>query len=108
MADAWFSPEIAQNLRWLSLLSLTSLLVIPAKRGRHRGMIMTVWMGLIGFGVVCLSGLIVGLVLGQPGFVLRSLLVLGAVLTAVFGATLRPMRDEYTEAEARKTIAQDI
>jgi len=108
MTDAWFSQEFAMNLVWFALLALLALLKIFAQRGLFRRTIISVWTGAIAFGAVCFGGFMAGLIVGQPGFVLLPLSVIGVVVTVSFGATLKPLRNTYWEAEARRTVAQDI
>jgi CHASE2 domain-containing sensor protein len=108
MNDGWFSMEFSQNLKWFSLLSLLSLMSFSVRRGRHRTFVLCIWVTMLVLGVVCLGACAVALALGQPSHVFRPLLVVGVVVTVVFGATFAPIRRDYQEAELRKTIARDI
>lgn len=63
---------------------------------------------MLALGVVCLSACAAGLDIGQPSHVFRPLLVVGVVVTVVFGGTLNSIRRAYQDAELRKTIARDI
>jgi hypothetical protein len=108
MSDAWFSQEFAVSLVWFALLGLLASLRLFAQRGLFRRTIVSLWTVVIAFGTVCLGGFIAGLMLGQPGFVLLPLLVIGITVTATFSATLMPLKRTYWEAEARRTVAQDI
>lgn len=105
MTEAWFSPEFAQNLKWLSLMSLLS---IPAARGLYRRAVVSSWFAAIALGVLCLGAFAVGRLEGQPDSVLSPLLVVGVVITAVFFGTLPALMNAYREVETRKTLAQDL
>ena|SRR5262245_44104986 len=108
MNNGWFSVESSRNLIWFSLLSLLSLLSFYVHRGRHRMLVLSIWAAALVIGVSCLAACTVALAIGQPGHVFRPLLVVGVVVTAVFGATLQSVRRSYQEAELRKTLARDI
>jgi len=108
MNEGWFSVEFSRNLVWFSLLSLLSLMSFYVHRGRQRTLVLSIWMAMLALGVMCLGACGIGLAVGQPSHVLRPLLVVGVVVTVVFGATLNSIRRTYQDAELRKTIAQDI
>ena len=108
MNDGWFSVEFSRKLVWFSLLSLLSLMSFYVHRGRHRTLVLSIWAAVLALGVLCLCACAVGLTVGQPSHVFRPLLVMGVVLTVVFGTTFNPIRRAYQDAELRKTIAQDI
>lgn len=108
MTDAWFSMEVAQNLRWLSLLSLLSCLMAFPVLGRYRSTVMSVWMTAVAVGGLSLLAGAVGMAVGQPPHVLRILFVTGVALTFAFGSTFMLMKRGYREAELRKTLARDI
>jgi hypothetical protein len=108
MNDGWFSVEFSRNFVWFSLLSLLSVLSLFVERGRHRTLVLSMWTAAFVLGVICLGACAVGLATGQPSHVLRPLLVVGVVVTVVFGATFDSIRRAYQEAELRKTIARDI
>jgi hypothetical protein len=108
MNDGWFSVELSRKLVWFSLLSLLSLMSYYVHRGRHRTLVLSIWAAVLALGVLCLCACAVGLAVGQPSHVFRPLLVLGVVVTVVFGTTLNSIRRGYQDAELRKTIAQDI
>lgn len=108
MNDGWFSVEFSRKLVWFSLLSLLSLMSFYVHRGRYRTLVLSIWAAVLALGVLCLCACAVGLVVGQPSHVLRPLLVVGVVVTVVFGTTFNSIRGGYQDAELRKTIAQDI
>ena len=108
MNEEWFSAESSQNLVWFSLLSLLSAFSVFVERGRHRTLVLSIWAAAIALGVLCLGACAVGLAVGQPSHVFRPLLVVGVVVTVVFGATFDSIRRAYQDAELRKTIARDI
>jgi len=108
MNDGWFSVEFSRNLVWFSFLSLLSLMGLYVHRGRHRTLVLSIWAAVLALGVLCLGACAVGLAVGQPSHVFRPLLVMGVVLTVVFGTTFNSIRRAYQDAELRKTIAQDI
>jgi CHASE2 domain-containing sensor protein len=108
MNDGWFSAESGRNLVWFSLLSLLSLMSFYVHRGRHRTLVLSIWMAVLALGIICLGACAGALALGQPSHVVRPLLVVGVVVTVVFGATFDSTRRAYQDAELRKTIARDI
>ena len=108
MNDGWFSVEFSRKLVWFSLLSLLSLLSFYVHRERHRTLVLSIWAAVLALGVLCLGACAVGLAVGQPSHVFRPLLVVGVVVTVVFGTTFNSIRRAYQDAEIRKTIAQDI
>jgi hypothetical protein len=108
MNEAWFSVEVADSLKWLSLLSLLGLLVIFPLQGRYRTAVTTVWIAAVILGAVCLGIFALALGRGQPGHVTYPFLATGIALTVAFGGTFFPMRSGYREAELRKTVARDI
>lgn len=108
MMEAWFSPEFAQKLTWLSMFSFLSLLAIPAVHGLFRRAVLATWLSAIALGLLCLGAFAAGRVQGQPDFVLSPLLVVGVVMTAVFCGTLPSLIKAYREVETRKTVAQDL
>ena len=108
MNDGWFSVEFSRKLVWFSLLSLLSLLSFYVHRGRYRTLVLSIWAAVLALGVLCLGACAVGLAVGQPSHVFRPLLVVGVVVTVVFGTTFNSIRRGYQDAELRKTIAQDI
>ena len=108
MNDGWFSVELSRNLRWFSLLSLLSLMGFYVDRGRYRTLVLSLWTAALAIGVSSLVACAVGFAVGQPSHVLRPLLIVGVVMTGVFGGTLIPIRRGYQEAELRKTLARDM
>ena len=108
MTDAWFSMGVAENLKWLSFLSLFSLLVVFPLQGRYRPGVTSVWVAGLVVGGFCLSAFAVALAVQQPAYVLRPLFIMGIALTLAFAMTFGPMRRAYREAELRKTVARDI
>jgi hypothetical protein len=108
MNEGWFSVEFSRNLVWFSLLSLLSLMSFYVHRGRQRTLVLSIWMAMLALGIMSLGACAIGLAVGQPSHVLRPLLVVGVVVTVVFGATFNLIRRTYQDAELRKTIAQDI
>jgi hypothetical protein len=108
MNDEWFSVEFSRKLVWFSFLSLLSLMSVYVQRGRHRTLVLSIWTAALVIGVGCLIGCAIGVGVGQPKHVFGPLLVVGVVVTVVFGATFDSVRRGYQEAELRKTLAQDI
>jgi len=108
MTNAWFSPEFADSLRWLSFLSLLSLLAVYPLRGRHRTAMHAIWTAALAVGVLCLGAMALGVVAGQPRFVIGPLAAIGVALSVAFGGTFAALRSAYREAELRRSIAQDL
>jgi Mn2+/Fe2+ NRAMP family transporter len=108
MNDGWFSVESSRNFVWFSLMSLLSVLSVFVEKGRHRTLVLSIWTAAFALGMVCLGACAVGLAIGQPKHVFGPLLLVGVVVTGVFGATFHSIRRSYQDAELRKTIARDI
>ncbi len=104
MSAQWFS-EVP---RWLALLSLMSLLAIPAEQGRFKAAITVIWIVMMVGAGLLLTAAGVGLLWGQPASVVRALTILGAVFAVAFGSSFPALRRAYREAELRKTIAADL
>ena len=106
--DSWFSQEFSRAFAWLALLSVFALLGPYSLRGRRRRLVMTIWLALLGFGIVCLCAAIVAWRVGQPDYVIRPLAVSGVVITVIFSALYGTLRRAYQEAELRRIVARDL
>lgn len=76
-------------------------------RGRARAFVLSLVAGLIGFGGLVTAGAVAALAAGQPLHVWGPLLLLGAVLLAVFPALLPRVRNNYAALELRRMAARD-
>ena len=108
MNDGWFSVESSRNFVWFSLMSLLSVLSVFVEKGRHRTLVLSIWTAALALGIVSLGACAVSLAVGQPKHVFGPLLLVGVVMTGVFGGTFDSVRRGYQDAELRKTIARDI
>ena len=59
-------------------------------------------------GVVLLAAGLVGLLVGQPYVVYYPFLLLGLIMSAVFGGLYPVMRTRYRQAETRKLEAEAL
>jgi hypothetical protein len=80
---------------------------VLASRRKARGPVLATMIALCGVGVVALAVGGAALVAHQPYAVVFPLLLLGAILVAVFGAGYGAVRRGYEEAELRKMHALD-
>jgi hypothetical protein len=108
MSEAWFSPDVARLFSLLSLLSLLALAERFARQGRHRGYVMGAWNAAMAFACVLLAvaGLAYGV--GQPAHVTRAFALSGFMLAVVFAHSRRGMTKLYTNAELRRSVADDL
>ena len=106
--NAWFAPETARWFSFLSLLALLALVAPLAQQGKYKTLVTAVHAGAIALGLVFLAVTAVALFLQQPGYVVRPLLIVGVVVTVVFGATFPVMRRGYRDAEDRKIVARNL
>jgi hypothetical protein len=104
MTEPWFS-EVPQELAFLSLLAL---LAVPAEQGRFKSAVMAIWIAAITSAGLLVAAAVVALLVDQPGYVVRSLIIGGVVFAVAFGGTLPSVNRAYREAELRKTIAADL
>jgi hypothetical protein len=108
MIDAWFAPDVA---RWFSFLSLFSLLALVApfvQRGSYKSLVVGSYAAVAALGLVLLGLAAVASSGGQPGYVIRSFVVTGAVLAALFVAFIPLILRGYRDAERRKIAAKDL
>ena len=106
--NEWFTPEIAP---WFSMLSFFSLLAIASiwiEKGQYRTLIMSLYVGSLGFGIAILGAGIVARFIEQPPHVTFTLLRTGVVFTVIFGVMIGVVRAGYAKAEQRKMLAQDL
>ena len=106
--DAWIAPE---NAHWFSMTSLTAVLAALAifvRRGEHRMLVQLVWGAAALAGLASLIATIIGMMIGQPWWVLTALGVPGVVLTWVYGWATLTLDRAYSESEHRRTLAKDL
>lgn len=108
MTEAWFAPDAGRWVALLSLLATAAALEPLAKQGRARAFVMASFTACIAIGVVFLAAAAVGVMVGQPRYVLGPLLIGGLTVTFPFAAGFAEMRRIYNEAELRKTVANDL
>ena len=108
MTDAWFAPEAARSLAFLSLLAVAAVLEPVARQGRARAIVLTIYGACVALGVAFFAAGGVAVLAGQPAYVSRPLLLVGFVVTIPFIGGFIEMQKEYREAELRKTVASDL
>ena len=108
MMEPWFTPETGRLFAMLSLLAFAATLEPLARQGRARGAVMTIFAACVGLGLALLALAAVAGAIGQPGYVVRPLIVGGLVVALPFTAAFAEVRRIYNEAELRKTIASDL
>lgn len=106
--EAWFSAESAPLFSFLSLFALLACLSEYAKQGRRRMGVMTVYWGVFGLGIAFLIGAGAALLLRQPSYVIFTLGLTGALMTATLGYSITELAREYRKAELRQIFAQDL
>ena len=106
--NAWFPPEIAPWFALLSFLSVLSVLDRYARQGRYRTLVMSTFQGLFAFGCFMAAGAVLAWMVGQPGYVVYTFALCGAVIGPVGAGKLWQLRHLYEEAELRKTVAYDL
>jgi CHASE2 domain-containing sensor protein len=108
MTESWFAPDVARYFSLFSLLAVTAVLTVFARRGQYRSAVMAAGAALVAFGALFLIAGVVAWLLGQPRFVHGPLLLVGFVTTVVWSAGVKELRQLYAAAELRKMTAQDI
>ncbi len=108
MTDAWFSAEVAPWFSMISLLSLMAYLQKWAELGRRRTLVMRAYVAATVFGVLLLLGGILAVAVGQPDYVMYTLILSGSLTAGLFGMTVVRIRGLYQKAELHRTIANDL
>jgi len=108
MIEPWFSAETASRFAFLSLLSMYALVEIPARRGRHRALVLRAWNGVLVFSALLIILGATGWILGQPSHVVRALVGSGFLIGVLFLILEKEVLAAYGQSELRKTIAQDM
>lgn len=108
MNEAWFSPEVARSFAFFSLLAITAGLKSVAEQGRFRAIVTAVFGSCTALGAAFLAAGGSAVLAGEPSYVVRSLLLVGGVVTIPFVGALVSMQKIYREAELRKTVASDL
>ncbi|MAW60782.1 MAG: hypothetical protein CMJ94_08105 [Planctomycetes bacterium] len=79
-----------------------------AQQGKGRGFVLPAFLVTAVVGVVLLAAGLVGLLVGQPYVVYYPFLLLGLIMSAVFGGLYPVMRTRYRQAETRKLEAEAL
>jgi hypothetical protein len=106
--NEWFGPETGA---WFSLFSPLSVLAIASywiQQGKHKALVMSLYVGALGIGCMLLASGLVARIVEQPDHVIRPLLLAGTVVTVIFASLLGVVRAGYAQAELRKMFARDI
>jgi hypothetical protein len=100
-----YRTQIAIGLPLLggALVVATSLLM---PRGKAKGLVTGAYLLLASLGGACLLGAAFAALAGEPGFVIRPLLLLGVLLTAIMGLFSTAAVGEYQQFEFRKLAAE--
>ena len=106
--EPWFSLEVAPFLSLFSLFSLLSLTFKWAQKGQHRDLVMNAHKGTVALGVLLLLSGVGALIVGQPYWVWGALMLAGGLLAGLMLWNARQIEKVYSEAELRKTIANDL
>jgi hypothetical protein len=108
MTEAWFSPEAARSLAFLSLFAVLAALDPLARRGRARILVTGLYGASIAVGAALMIAGIIAALTGQPAHVWRPLAFAGFVVTLPLTFGFREMQRIYREAELRRTVASDL
>ncbi len=106
--EAWFSPQTALWLSFLSLLSLTACLSEFAKKGLYRSGVFAVYWVLFGFGIALLLASSAAFLLHQPWYVVFPLGFSGIVTVPATVWEMVASNRLYRKTEMRHSIAQDL
>ena len=108
MTDSWFA---AGDGRWVATLALLTVVVAlepMAKQGRHRTFVLGAFAACIAIGLAFLTAAAIGILSGQPRYVVVPLFAGGLSVAAAFTGAFFEMRKIYAEAEVRRTVASDL
>lgn len=106
--NAWFEPQVAPWLSFLSLLSLLAVLSASAEVGKYRTAVIGTLLGAVVLGVVFLVVAGVAQLSEQPWYVVLPFLLTGVALTAACLGGLPGVRRAYRRAEERKIAARNL
>ena len=106
--NAWFQPDAAHWLSFLSFFALLSLLTPLAQRGLYKTWVISADAGAILLGLCFLGAAGVATRADQPQYVTRPFLITGITLTIVCGAVLPVILRAYRDAERRRMAALDL
>jgi hypothetical protein len=106
--NAWFSPQTALWLSFLSLLSLTACLSEFAKKGLYRSGVFAVYWIVFGFGIALLLASGIGILLHQPWYVVFPLGFSGIITVPATIWEIIAANRKYSKAEMRQSIAKDL
>ena len=101
----WFSEEFGVYLGAYGGAGVGGPL---AQQGKGRGFVLPAFLVTAVVGVVLLAAGLVGLLVGQPYVVYYPFLLLGLIMSAVFGGLYPVMRTRYRQAETRKLEAEAL
>ncbi len=109
MTEPWFDPNkfgayyggIGGSLVGLFGGTLGALSGYLGPRGRGRGLILGGFTFFVIIGAIHLAAGLFALISGQPYGIWYPLVLLGGIMTAVFGMLLPVVRQRYREAEMR-------
>lgn len=110
-AGAWWSERTAG---WIGAIGgticgcLGALIGTLNSLGRARRLVVSLSVGLVAFGVVCLAMGGIAWLSSQPYAVYYPLLLGGVICTAVFGGLLPQIVQRYRQLELRKMMSMDV
>ncbi len=113
--EPWFSPEFGNNLgayagSGIGVLGglLGGLCGVLVPRGKGKNVVLPLMLAFAVLGVLLLLTGIIAVVLSQPFTVYFTFLLLGFVLTTVFGTLTPVMHKLYRAAEERQMEADAL
>jgi len=108
MTEAWFPAHVAPLFSFFSLLSVISALQMFVQRGQYRRWVTAIYLAATAVGLVLILMACVALARHQPGYVLFALGFPGAVIFLTCGIGTLMLRQRYSAAEMRKSVADDL
>ena len=108
MTASWFLHAINPWFWLFSSLSVSLLQLRCAQQGRYRTAVIAAWAVTLVVGCALVSAAGLGLLLGQPARDAGALGLSGGIIGSVCIIGFRELRNLYTQAELRKTIADDL
>lgn len=107
---AWWSPEnvgLIGGIGGSVLGCLGGLMGCLVGSGRARRFVLSMTWGLIGLGIILTLTGLGAVAAGQAYAVWYPLLLIGGILTLVFGVNLYPMKRRYEDLEIRRMTSTD-
>lgn len=87
---------------------LGALIGVLCSLGKARRLVLSLCLGIVVLGVICLAAGGIALAISQPYIVYYPLLLLGVILTTVIGGLLPVIQQRYRQIEIRRMTAMDV